>query len=65
MAMSYIVQRNQNYYVIADIGHDPITGAERRRWHPAGNERADVEKIQLRIDQQRATPTAPMCWLVR
>jgi hypothetical protein len=51
--MSYIVQRNQNYYVVAYNGRDPITGAERRRWHPAGNQRADAERMQRRIDQQR------------
>ncbi len=51
--MSYIVQRQQNFYFVAYNGLDPITRAERRRWHPAGNERADAEKIQRRIDQQR------------
>ncbi len=50
--MSYIVQRNQSYYVVAYNGRDPMTGAERRRWHPAGNERADAETIRRRIDQQ-------------
>lgn len=34
--MSDIVQRNHRYYVVAYDGHDPITGRERRRWHPAG-----------------------------
>ncbi len=29
--MSYIVQRNHNFYVVDYKGHDPITGAERRR----------------------------------
>ena len=34
--MSYIVQRNNRFYVVAYNGHDPITERERRRWHPAG-----------------------------
>ena len=34
MAMSYIVHRNQSFYVVAYNGLDPITGTERRRWHP-------------------------------
>ena len=50
--MSYIVQRNQSFYVVAYNGLDPITGAERRRWHPAGVNRSDAEKIQRRINQQ-------------
>lgn len=50
--MSYIVQRNQSFYVVAYHGRDPITGGERRRWHPAGVHRSNAEKIQRRIDQQ-------------
>ncbi len=53
--MSYIVQRNQSFYVVAYNGLDPITGAERRRWHPAGVSRSDAEKIQRRINQQTAS----------
>ncbi len=53
--MSYIVQRNQSFYVVAYNDLDPITGAERRRWHRAGVHRSDAEKIRRRINQQ--TPT--------
>ncbi len=45
MAMSYIVQRNQHFYVVAYNGHDPITGTERRRWHRSGGERSAAEAI--------------------
>lgn len=55
--MSYIVQRNQSFYVVAYNGLDPITGAERRRWHPAGVHRSDAEKIQPRLNKQ--TPSEP------
>jgi len=48
--MSYIVQRNHLFYVVAYNGRDPITGSERRRWHPAGTKRGDAEAIQSRID---------------
>lgn len=51
--MSYIVQRNQRFYVVAYNGHDPITGRERRRWHPAGPDRQEAEALQHRIDSQR------------
>ena len=55
--MSYIVQRNHRFYVVAYNGHDPITGRERRQWHPAGSDAADAEAVQRRIDEQRPKPT--------
>lgn len=57
-AMSYIVQRNNLFYVVSYNGHDPITGRERRRWHPAGADRTDAETMQRRIDAQRPTATS-------
>ncbi len=51
--MSYIVQRNQRFYVVDYNGHDPITGRERRRWHPAGPDRQEAEALQHRVDSQR------------
>ena len=39
--MSYIVQRHNRFYVVAYDGLDPLTGRERRRWHPAGFGRED------------------------
>ncbi len=53
--MSYIVQRKSRFYVVAYNGHDPITGRERRRWHPAGNNRVDAESMRDRIDKKRPT----------
>jgi hypothetical protein len=49
--MSYIVGRNSRFYVVAYNGHDPITGRERRRWHPAGTDRTDAVALQRRIDR--------------
>ncbi len=51
--MSYIVQRKTSFYVVDYTGHDPITGKERRRWHPAGNQRRDAEEMKARLDHQR------------
>ena len=53
--MSYIVQRNNHFYVVAYHGHDPITGRERRRWHAAGSDPDDAEAVRRRIDGQRPT----------
>jgi len=36
---------NRRYAVIHD-GLDPVTGHERRIWHPASVDRADAEKLQ-------------------
>ena len=36
--MTYIVQREDRYYLVAYDGLDPLTGKERRRWHPVGRD---------------------------
>ena len=48
--MTYIVERTNRFYVVAYDGIDPATGRERRRWHPAGHNRADAEAIAARLD---------------
>ncbi|MGH2630031.1 MAG: hypothetical protein ACRDHI_05665 [Actinomycetota bacterium] len=35
---------------------DPLTGRERRRWHPAGHERSEAEAIASRIDREHEDP---------
>ncbi|HNQ07980.1 MAG TPA: hypothetical protein PKH97_12450, partial [Tetrasphaera sp.] len=37
-----IVQRQDRFYVVAYDGLDPLTGKERRRWHPAGRDRHEA-----------------------
>lgn len=59
VAMSYIVHRNHRFYVVAYTGHDPISGSERRRWHPAGTSRSDAEAIRSRIDAARPAAACP------
>lgn len=49
--MAYIVQRKDRFYVVAYDGTDPITGRERRRWHPAGHSRTDAEVIAAKLDK--------------
>ena len=43
--MAYIIQRNNRFYVVAYDGLDPLTGKERRRWHPAGSDRHEAEQM--------------------
>ena len=49
--MSYIVQRNSNFYVVEYKGLDPITGSERRCWHHCGTLRSDAEDLVRRLKQ--------------
>ncbi len=53
--MAYIVQRRDRFYVVAYDGLDPLTGRERRRWHPAGKNREAAERIAERLDLDRPT----------
>ncbi len=56
--MTYIVQRKDRFYVVAYDGLDPLTGKERRRWHPVGHDRHDAELVAARLDTEHAG-TAP------
>lgn len=51
--MTYIVQRQDRFYVVAYDGVDPLTGKERRRWHPVGHDRSEAEVIAARLDADR------------
>lgn len=54
--MTYIIQRQNRFYVVAYDGLDPLTGKERRRWHPAGRVRAEAEAMAGRLDAERDVP---------
>jgi Group II intron, maturase-specific domain len=45
--MTYIVQRKDCLYVVAYDGLDPLTGKERRRWHPVGHDRYERKRSPL------------------
>jgi hypothetical protein len=56
--MGYVVELAGRCYAICYDGLDPVTGRERRRWHPAGTSRADAEAaaVQLtRVQRARAS----------
>jgi integrase len=58
--MAYIIERKDRFYVVAYDGIDPITGRERRRWHPAGRSRVDAEAIAATLEQT-PRPVVPTC----
>jgi integrase len=54
--MSYVIQRQGRFYVVAYDGLDPLTGKERRRWHPAGHDRTEADAMADRLDAEREVP---------
>jgi hypothetical protein len=57
--MSYFAQRNHRFYIVDYAGYDPLSGTERRRWHPAGTSRTEAVAIRDRIDAARPPATCP------
>ena len=57
--MSYIVQRKDRFYVVAYDGLDPLTGKERRRWHPGGHDRDEAEAFAARLETRTTLRSAP------
>ena len=39
----YVARKGDRYYAVIYEGIDPLTGRERRRWHPAGTDRSVAE----------------------
>lgn len=45
----YVRQRRGRYYAVLYEGRDPVTGKERRSWHPAGTDRAEAERLAAKL----------------
>lgn len=45
----YIAQRRGRFYVVIYEGRDPVTGKEQRRWHPAGTDRGEAERLMKKL----------------
>jgi hypothetical protein len=61
---AYVAKRRNRFYAVIYEGIDPITGRERRSWHPAGTDRGRAIDLasQLAAEQsenlgRRAGPT--------
>ena len=54
--MTYIVQRQDRFYVVAYDGLDPLSGKERRRWHPVGHDRDEAEAVRRRLELEPRDP---------
>lgn len=45
----YVTTKRGRYYAVIYEGLDPVTGRERRSWHPAGTDRSEAERLAARI----------------
>ena len=45
----YVVRKGNQHYAVIYEGLDPLTGRERRRWHPAGADRAVAEQFASKL----------------
>ena len=45
----YVAKRRGRYYAVVYEGRDPVTGKERRSWHPAGTDRAEAERLATKL----------------
>lgn len=45
----YVARKGNRWYAVIYEGTDPVTGKERRRWHAAGPNRQDAERLATRL----------------
>ena len=48
-----MARKGDRFYAVIYEGIDPITGRERRRWHPAGTDRSAAEEIAKELADRR------------
>ena len=51
----YVAQRRGRFYAVIYEGRDPVTGKEIRRWHPAGTDRAEAERLATKLAAKEQT----------
>lgn len=49
----YAARKGNRWYAVIYEGIDPASGRERRSWHAAGTERADVERLASKLAAER------------
>ncbi|MCB1256758.1 MAG: site-specific integrase [Microthrixaceae bacterium] len=53
----YVAQRRGRFYAVIYEGRDPVTGKERRTWHPAGTDRAEAERLASKLAAEETKRT--------
>ncbi len=59
----YVARKGDRYYAVIYEGIDPLTGRERRRWHPAGTDRATAETLACDLAERRRAGGHERCSL--
>lgn len=49
----HVARKRDRYYAVIYEGLDPVTGKERRTWHPAGTDRCEAEALVARLAAER------------
>jgi len=45
----YVARKGDRWYAVVYEGLDPVTGKEKRSWHPAGTSQEEAEKLAARL----------------
>ena len=48
----YVARKGDRWYAVVYEGLDPVTGRDKRSWHPAGTTREEAEKLAARLAAQ-------------
>lgn len=51
----YVSKKGERYYAVVYEGLDPLTGRERRRWHPAGICETEARELAAQLAEARAS----------
>ena len=49
----HVARKRDRYYSVIYEGLDPVTGKERRTWHPAGTDRTEAAALVARLAAER------------
>ena len=55
----YVAPKGSRWHAVIYEGPDPITGRERRSWHPAGTVRSDAERLASRLAREHDGRNGP------
>ncbi len=58
----YVGGKGNRWYAVIYEGADPVTGRERRSWHPAGADRAEAERLAARLASDREGVNDEVRW---
>jgi hypothetical protein len=50
----YVAKKGLQFYAVIYEGRDPLTGRERRRWHPAGTDERAARELAREIAASQA-----------